>query len=188
MHSSEQPEPGQGALVNGQGKTNDLVSREEWGDVELELDFMIPTRSNSGVKLQGLYEIQIVDSWKEEKATAHHCGGIYPRAELKPRYHHIDDGIAPKSNAAKPPGQWQSLRIVFRAPRFDDQGEKVANARFDKVLLNGTMIHEDVELLYPTGHAWKRQEKPVGSLLLQADHGPVAFRNVRIRPLPDRGD
>ncbi len=181
-------EPGQGTLVNAKGATNDLVSREAWGDVEIELEFMIPARSNSGIKLQGLYEIQIVDSWKVKKATAHHCGGIYPRAELKPRYHHIDDGIAPKSNAAKPPGQWQSLRIVFRAPRFDDQGEKVASARFDKVLLNGTVIHEDVELPYPTGHAWKRKEKPVGPLLLQADHGPVAFRNVRIRALPDRGD
>ena len=177
-------EPGQGALVNAKGKTNDLVSREEWGDLKLELEFMIPTRSNSGVKLQGLYEIQIVDSAKVKKATAHHCGGIYPRAELKPRYHHIDDGIAPRANAAKPPGQWQSLEIVFRAPRFDDDGEKTANARFEKVVLNGTTIHEDVELEYPTGHAWRRQEKPVGPLLLQADHGPVAFRNVRVRPLP----
>ena len=175
--------PGKGALVNVKGKTHDLVSKQKWGDVELELEFMIPTRSNSGVKLQGLYEIQIVDSWKEKKATAHHCGGIYPRAELKPRYHHIDDGIAPKCNAAKPPGQWQSLRIVFRAPRFDGQGKKTANARFDKVVLNGTVIHEDVELLYPTGHAWTRKETPVGSLLLQADHGPVAFRKVRVRPL-----
>jgi hypothetical protein len=180
-------EPGKGALVNAKGKTNDLVSKQNWGDVELELEFMIPTRSNSGVKLQGLYEIQIVDSWKVKQATAHHCGGIYPRAELKPRYHHIDDGIAPRSNAAKPPGQWQSLRIVFRAPRFDDQGNKTQSARLDEVVLNGTLIHKDVELPYPTGHAWKRKQKPVGPLLLQADHGPVAFRNVRVRPLPDRG-
>jgi hypothetical protein len=181
-------EPGQGALVNAKGSTNDLVSREAWGDVELELEFMIPTGSNSGVKLQGLYEIQIVDSWKVKKATARHCGGIYPRAELKPRYRYLDDGIPPRSNAAKPPGQWQSLRIVFRAPRFDDQGQKIASARLDQVVLNDTVIHEDVELRYPTGHAWNRKEQPVGSLLLQADHGPVAFRNVRVRPLPDRGD
>jgi len=176
--------PGQGVLVHEEGKTKDLVSREEWGDVEVAFEFMIPGGSNSGVKLEGLYEIQIVDSWKVEKATAHHCGGIYPRAELKPRYRHIDDGIAPRSNAAKPPGQWQSLEIVFRAPRFDDAGKKTTNARFEKAVLNGTTIHEDVELLYPTGHAWRQQEKPVGPLLLQADHGPVAFRNVRVRPLP----
>ncbi len=95
----------------------------------------------------------------------------------------MDDGIAPRASGAKPPGQWQSLEIVFRAPRFDDAGKKTANARFEKAVLNGTTIHEDVELLYPTGHAWHQQEKPVGPLLLQADHGPVAFRNVRVRPL-----
>ena len=65
----------------------------------------------------------------------------------------------------------------------DDQGRKIANARFEKVVLNGMVIHEDVELPYPTGHAWRRKEKPLGPLLLQADHGPVAFRNVRIRRL-----
>jgi len=176
--------PGEGVLVHEKGRTKDLVSQAEWGDVEVEFEFMIPRGSNSGVKLQGLYEIQIVDSWKVKKATAHHCGGVYPRAELLPRYHHIDDGIAPRANAAKPPGQWQSLGIVFRAPRFDDAGKKTANARFEKVVLNGTTIHENVELQYPTGHAWHHQEKPMGPLLLQADHGPVAFRNVRVRPLP----
>jgi hypothetical protein len=176
--------PGEGALVHEKGRTTDLVSQRAWGDVEVQLEFMIPARSNSGVKLQGLYEVQIVDSWKVKEATAHHCGGIYPRAELKPRYHHIDDGIPPQANAAKRPGQWQSLRIVFRAPRFDEEGEKTANARFEKVVLNGTTIHEDVELPYPTGHAWRRREEPAGPLLLQADHGPVAFRNVRVRPLP----
>ena len=177
-------EPGEGVLVHERGKTKDLVSKGQWGDVEVQLEFMIPGGSNSGVKLQGLYEIQIVDTWKVEKATAHDCGGIYPRAELKPRYHHIDDGIAPRANAAKPPGRWQSLRIVFRAPRFDEGGQKTANARFVKVVLNGTTIHEDVELRYPTGHAWRRKENATGPLLLQADHGPVAFRNVRARPLP----
>ena len=174
--------PGEGVLVNADGKTKDLVSKEQWGDVEVQFDFMIPTRSNSGVKLQGLYEVQIVDSWKVEKATAHHCGGIYPRAELKPRYHHIDDGIAPLANAAKPPGQWQSLAITFRAPRFDAEGRKTANARLDKVVLNGTTIHENVELKTPTGHAWHNAEHAVGPLLLQADHGPVAFRKIRVRP------
>ena len=177
-------EPGQGVLINGpKGRTQDLITKAAWGDVQLELEFMIPRGSNSGVKLQGLYEVQIVDSWKVEKPTANHCGGIYPRAELKPRYHHIDEGFAPRANAARPPGQWQTLRIVFRAPRFDDQGRKTANARFAEVVLNGTVIHESLELPYPTGHAWRQKEKPAGPLLLQADHGPVAFRNVRVRPL-----
>ncbi len=177
--------PGHGVLINGKdGRTKDLVTRRSWGDVEVRLEFMIPRHSNSGVKLEGVYEIQIVDTWKVAKPKGYDCGGIYPRAELKPKYHHIDDGIAPLTNAAKQPGQWQTLEIIFRAPRFDAKNEKVANARFEKVMLNGKLIHDHVEVAHPTGHIWRQQEKPVGPLLLQADHGPVAFRNVRLRPLP----
>jgi hypothetical protein len=177
---------GEGILRNGpDGQTPDLVTRDRWADVHVRLEFLISERSNSGVKLQGLYEVQIYDSWKIEKPTASHCGGIYPRAELRPRYHLIDEGFPPRTNAAGPPGQWQTLEIVFRAPRFDDAGQKTANARFERVLLNGQLIHEDVEVAYPTGHAWKKQEVPVGPLLLQGDHGPVAFRNLQVKPLSD---
>jgi hypothetical protein len=178
-------EPGQGVLVNGpKGLTNDLITRQSWGDVEVSLEFMIPKHSNSGVKLEGVYEIQIFDSLKVAKPTGADCGGIYPRGELKPRYHTIDDGVPPLTNAAKAPGEWQTLEIVFRAPRFDATGHKVANARFEKVVLNGTLIHQQAEARTPTGAIWRQAEKPTGPLLLQGDHGPVAFRNVRLRPLP----
>src|SRR5262249_20932445 len=105
-----------------------------------------------------------------------------PRAELKPKYHHIDDGIAPKKNACKAPGEWQTLDMIFLAPRFDESGKKTANAKFVKVVLNGETVHENVEVEYPTGHAWHDKEMAKGPLLLQADHGPVAFRNLRVRP------
>ncbi len=59
----------------------------------------------------------------------------------------------------------------------------MANARFIKVVLNGEVVQQDVEVKYPTGHAWHDRESPAGPLLLQGDHGPVAFRNVRVRPL-----
>ena len=78
----------------------------------------------------------------------------------------------------------KNLDVSFRAPRFDAAGKKTANARFVKVTLNGTVIHEDVEVESPTGHAWHNKEVARGPLLLQGDHGPVAFRNVRVRPLP----
>jgi len=178
------PKPGSGVLVNGAqgGKTQDLTSKQSFGDVELHVEFMIPQGSNSGVKLQGLYEIQIADSHGVERPTASQCGGIYPRAELRPRYHTIDEGTPPRLNAARPPGQWQSLDVVFRAPRFDGAGNKTANARMVKVVLNGQVIHENVELKWPTRHAWRKvPEAPCGPILLQADHGPVAFRNVRVR-------
>ncbi len=178
-------QPGTGAIVNDPpGRTANLVTKQAFGDAEVHLEFLVPKGSNSGIKLQGLYEIQIFDSHGIDPPTASHSGGIYPRAELLPRYRHIDDGIPPRLNASKPAGEWQTLDLVFRAPRFDSDGQKTANARFDKVALNGQVVHENVELLYPTGHAWNtKKEIPAGPIMLQADHGPVAFRKVRVRVL-----
>jgi Domain of Unknown Function (DUF1080) len=182
-------EPGNGTLVNGvTGKTRNLVSARDFTDIEAHLEFMIPKGANSGIKFEGLYEIQIFDSFGIAKPTASHCGGIYPRAELLPKYHYLDQGTPPRVNAAKPQGQWQSLDVVFRAPRFGPDGKKIKNARFDKVVLNGQLIHEGVELKTPTGHAWRLKERASGPILLQGDHGPVAFRNIRIRPLEPSGD
>jgi hypothetical protein len=176
---------GTGVLVaNGAGgRAHNLVSREKYQDLEVHLEFMIGKGSNSGVKLMGLYEIQIFDSHGKKELTGSDCGGIYPRAEEQPQYHYLDKGVAPKVNAARPAGEWQTLDIVFRAPRFGDDGKKTANARFVKVVLNEKVIHEDVEVEYPTGAAWRlKKEVARGPLLLQGDHGPVAFRDVRIRP------
>jgi hypothetical protein len=177
--------PGQGILVNGpKGRTQDLVTKQKFTDLDAHVEFLIPRRSNSGVKLMGLYEIQIFDSHGVKELTGADCGGIYPRAEQKPAYHHIDKGTPPRINAARPAGEWQTLDITFQAPRFDSAGKKTANARFVKVVLNGQVIHENVDVSAPTGSAWRlKKENAAGPLLLQADHGPVAFRNVRVRPL-----
>jgi len=180
---------GKGVLFNGPGgSAHDLVSKQTFRDLEVHAEFFIPRGSNSGIKLMGLYEVQILDSHGRKKLTGDDCGGIYPRAEQSPSYHHIDEGTAPRVNAARPAGEWQTLDILFRAPRFDAHGKKVANARFVKVHLNGTLVHQDAEVKTPTGHAWHNKEIPVGPLLLQGDHGPVAFRNVRVRPLADTKD
>jgi len=177
-------EPGLGVLINGKtGKTRNLISKRDFEDFEAHFEFLVPKGSNSGVKFESLYEIQIADSFGVAKPTASHCGGIYPRAEMLPRYHHIDDGIPPRSNAARPFGEWQTLEVIFRAPRFDSTGKKVRNARFDRVVLNGKVIHENVELATPTGHAWRLKEVARGPILLQGDHGPVAFRRIRVRAL-----
>ena len=171
-------------LVNApKGTARDLITRQGFGDVELHMEFLIPKGSNSGVKFHAHYEIQIYDSFGKKDVTGDDCGGIYPRAEFKPRYHHIDKGIAPKVNACKAPGEWQTLDVVFLAPRFDKDGKKTANAKIVKAVLNGRVIHADQELATPTGHNWKNKEVPSGPLLFQGDHGPVAFRNVRVRPL-----
>ena len=175
--------PGKGVFVNGKkGRENDLVTKQSFGDVELEMEFCIGKKSNSGVKFHAVYEIQIYDSYGVKKLTGNDCGGVYPRAEQKPKYHHIDEGIPPLTNACKPAGEWQKLHAVFLAPRFAADGKKSANAKLVKVTLNGTLIHDNVELKTPTGHNWTKKESATGPLLLQGDHGPVAFRNVRVRP------
>jgi hypothetical protein len=174
-------EAGQGILVNGgKGRAHDLVTRQSFGDIELHVEFLISKGSNSGVKFHGVYEIQILDSWGKKELTGDDCGGIYPRAELMPRYRYLDKGIAPRVNACRRPGEWQSLDAIFLAPRFQD-GKKIANARLVKAVLNGKVIHDNVELKTPTGHLWQTPETARGPLLLQGDHGPVAFRNVRLR-------
>ena len=179
-------EAGPGALiVNGpKGRTRNLLSVRDFGDIELHMEFNVPKGSNSGVKFQGVYEIQISDSQGAKVLKATHCGGIYPRSEMKPIYHHIDEGIPPKVNAAGAAGEWQTLDVTFHAPRIDADGKKTADARIVKATLNGQTIHEDVALKTPTGDNWRKPEVAAGPLLLQADHGPVAFRNIRVRPLP----
>ena len=171
-----------GIWVNGEkGRAADLVTRDSFTDVELTMDFLIPKGSNSGVKFHAVYEIQIHDTFGSKDLSGDTCGGIYPRAELKPKYHHIDQGIAPKVNACKPPGEWQTLQVIFLSPRIDKVGKKTANAKVVRATLNGQLIHENQELLTPTGNNWSKKELPAGPLMLQGDHGPVAFRNVRVR-------
>ena len=73
--------------------------------------------------------------------------------------------------------------MVFRAPRFDENGKKVANAKFEKAVHNGIIIHKDVELTGPTRASAYHDERPSGPLMLQGDHGPVAYRNIWFRDL-----
>ena len=175
--------PGKGVMINGQaGRTKSLVTKQPFEDVELHVEFMVARNSNSGVIFHGNYEIQILDSYGVKQPKGGDCGGIYPRAEAEPTYHHIDEGHPPKVNAAKPPGEWQALDIIFRAARFDDAGKKTANAKFVKVVLNGHVIQENQEVPYATGTNWDRKQVPRGPIILQGDYGPVAFRNVRVRP------
>jgi hypothetical protein len=175
-------EPGEGLLVS-HGKGKDLLSKRSFGDVEVHAEFLVSKGSNSGVKLMGLYEIQIIDRppVSAEKLTGDFTGGIYPRAVQAPSYRHLDRGFPPLVDAARPAGQWQTLDIAFTAPRFTD-GRKTRNAAFAKVLLNDKVVQSGRDVGSPTGHNHVRKEVATGPLLLQGDHGPVAFRNVRVRP------
>ena len=175
---------GRGILVNGrQGRTVDLLTRAEYGDVEVSLEFCITQKSNSGVYLMGRYEVQIYDSHAvvKDKYPGIECAGIYPRwTEARGEF----EGHSPRVNASRPAGEWQSLKITFRAPRFDAAGRKTEPARFVSVIHNGQLVHEQVAVNGPTRAAHWDNEAPTGPLMFQGDHGPVAFRNISIRPLP----
>jgi hypothetical protein len=176
--------PGAGVLINAkEGKCPSLVTkRRDYRDVEIHVEFMVAKGSNSGVIFHGNYEIQILDSYGIKRPTAGHCGGVYPRAEAKPKYHHIDGGSPPRINAARQPGQWQTLDIIFQSPRFDKNGKKTAHAKFVRVVHNGVVIQEDVEVPYACGTNWDRKQYPQGPIIIQGDYGPIAIRNVRVRP------
>ncbi len=174
--------PGQGVAINSGREPVDLISREEFTDVELRLEFMLARGSNSGVKLNGLYEIQFLDTAGAEPTTGNMCGGVYPRSLGPPTFTYLDKGTAPRVNSAKPAGEWQTLELAFRSPRFNSAGEKTSPGRFDWVRLNGELIHEHVEVNFPTGAVWDESpEVPAGPVLLQGNHGPVAFRKVAVR-------
>ena len=89
----------------------------------------------------------------------------------------------PRVNASKPPGEWQTYDITFRAPKFDADGNKIANATFVKVAWNGQVVHEDVEVVGVTRGALIEEEGATGPVMLQGDHGPVAYRNVVLKPV-----
>jgi hypothetical protein len=168
-------------MVNGpQGRTVNLVTEEKFGDSELYLEFMLAKGSNSGVYLHGLYEIQIFDSYRSsEPMKTSDCGAVYHRW--------IDGkgvgGSAPSRNVSRAPGQWQSFHVWFQGPRFDSGGRKVGNAKFLRVLFNGYLVQENVDVDGPTRAHMNLPEAAENPLMLQGDHGPVAFRNICIRPL-----
>ena len=164
---------GSGEMVNtpskATGKSLDIYSTFTHGDARIELELMVPKGSNSGIYLHGEYEVQVLDSYGRKKLGMGDMGAIYG---AKP----------PSTNACKKPGEWQKYIILFRAPQFKD-GKKVANARIDKVILNGQLLQQDVELPKPTPGGITGKEKAKGPLMFQGDHGPVAYRNIKITSL-----
>lgn len=178
-------QPGSGVLINAQTEEarGHLFTAWDHADLELDLEVMMPPGSNSGIYFQSRYEIQLFDSWGVEEPKQSDIGGIYQRwDESRPEGERGYEGHAPPVNVARAPGLWQHLNVVFQAPRFDAQGNKTRDARFVRVTLNGIVLHEDVSVTGPT-RAAADEETEVASapLMIQGDHGPVAFRNIRYR-------
>jgi hypothetical protein len=167
-------------MLNGPGRTVNIATDQKFGDIELYLEFMLPKGSNSGVYLHGLYEVQVFDSWgSTEPVTSSDCGGIYHRWISNRGI----GGSAPSRNASRMPGQWQSFYIWFRAPRFEAGSKKSENAKFIRVVHNGLSIQNNVEVDGPTRAAMEIPEAATNPIMLQGDHGPVAYRNIYWRPL-----
>jgi hypothetical protein len=156
--------------------TRDIVSKETFGDAQIHVEFMEPKtngegqdRGNSGVYIQGRYEVQVLDSYQSQTYPDGQCGAVYKQ-------------YVPLVNACRPPEQWQTYDIVFHAAKFDAAGKKTAPARVT-VLQNGVLIQDNVELKGPTGGPLADNEVPKGPLLLQEHGHEVKYRNVWFRPL-----
>jgi hypothetical protein len=160
----------EGAMEIKAGAGN-IVTKDRFKDFKLHIEFRTPFmpaargqgRGNSGVYLQGRYEIQVLDSYGLE-GVDNECGGIYKVG-------------APMVNMCLPPLQWQTYDIAFQAPRFDASGNKTQDAVVT-VVHNGVTIHDRRKLPGPTGGAMDDRISEPGGIYLQ-DHGnPVRFRNI----------
>ncbi len=161
-------------------RTGDLVTKQEFGDCQLHIEWATPAevkgdsqgRGNSGVFLMGHYEIQVLDSYQNPTYFHGQAGAVYKQH-------------APLVNASRKPGEWQTYDIIFTSPRFDEIGKVTRRARVT-VIHNGVLIQNNVEIY---GETWNDRapayiaHPPKGPLQLQ-DHGnPMRFRNIWVRPL-----
>lgn len=160
--------------------TGNIISKEVFRDARLHVEFATPYmpdargqgRGNSGVYLQGRYEVQVLDSYQNKTYFDGQCGAIYRQ-------------YPPLVNVCRPPLQWQTYDIIFRAPRCDESGRVLENPRAT-VLHNGVLIHDDVEIHGPTGGHLDENVCAPGPLMLQ-DHGnTVRFRNIWLRHLDEQ--
>ncbi len=154
-----------------------LFSKREFGDCQLRVEWATPAavsgesqgRGNSGVYLMGRYEVQVLDSWRNQTPPLGQAGALY--------------GVsAPLVNASRPPGEWQTFDIIFRAPRRLADGKVQPGSL--TVLHNGVLIQDHVPVPEtPTTAAPLQGLAERGPIFLQ-DHGnPVRYRNIWIRPL-----
>lgn len=159
--------------------TGGIFTKESFGDVQLHVEWRAPLivksegqgRGNSGVFLQNRYEVQVLDSYQNRTYSNGQAGAIYKQ--------HI-----PLANAMKPTGEWQTYDIIFKAPRFNEDGIKIASGTLT-VLHNGVLIQNNVEIKGTTEYIGLPKNKAHGDAPIQLqDHGNlVSYRNIWVRRL-----
>jgi len=165
------------ATVNGTGS---ISTKQEFGDCQLHVEWATPEkvegegqgRGNSGILLQGRYEVQVLDSYINKTYYHGQAGAIYKQ-------------YAPLVNACRKPGEWQSYDIIFHAPRFDADG-KLEKPATVTVSQNGVLVQDNAEIkgsTGPTGAPKYRAHPLKQSVVLQDHHNPVRYRNIWIREL-----
>ncbi|MFC1693252.1 DUF1080 domain-containing protein [Candidatus Latescibacterota bacterium] len=153
-----------------------FMTKREFGDMQFHIEFATPSkvdgegqgRGNSGVYLQGIYEIQVLDSYENETYPDGQAGAVYEQ-------------YPPLVNVSRPPGTWQKYDIIFHAPKFNEGGKVVKKATVT-VLHNGVLIQDNVEI-GPTPGGVRETESPKGPIYLQDHKNPVRFRNIWVREL-----
>lgn len=167
-----------GALTVVPGKGG-IKTKREFTDYQLHIEWRSPSvvkgegqgRGNSGVFMQGLYEVQVLDSYENQ---------TYPNGQAASLYKQR----IPLVNATRPPGEWQTYDIIWTAPRFNKDGVLISKARIT-VLHNGVLVQNNVELDGPTEFIGlpKYNAHGPGPIMLQDHNDLVSFRNIWIREL-----
>jgi hypothetical protein len=165
----------EGAFTVKKG-TGGIMTKKEFGDMQLHIEFAAPyppkgegqDRGNSGVYLQGIYEVQVLDSFGNKTYVDGMIGAVYKQ-------------YPPLVNPSRPAGKFQTYDIIFHAPKFDEAKKVIRKARVT-ILLNGVLIQDNVEI-GPTPGGPRNVEAPRGPIFLQDHNHPVKFRNVWVREL-----
>lgn len=165
-------------VVKGAGY---IKTKRVFEDIQLHIEWRSPSeisgegqgRGNSGVFLQELYEVQVLDSYNNRTYRNGQAASIYKQ-------------YAPLVNASKKPGEWQVYDIIYTAPRFNEDGTYFTPPTVT-VIHNGVLVQNNVNLRGPTQNIgmpeYSVQKHGPGSLMLQDHRNPVSFRNIWIREL-----
>lgn len=177
-------EPGQDVLLNRSkddlsAKGNRLTTKQEYKDLHFKVDLNITPATSSGIYFLDRYRINITDIYERRQWWANGMGGVHPRFDEEREWKKFD-GVGAKENSSKPPGEWQTLEVNFKAPRFDQDGYKTEYAQFISVKLNDVVIHQNQILTGPGRFAGKLNESSFGAITFLGDSAPIVFKNLVI--------